>query len=255
MLRILLLCLLLQACSTEKDPVINPCERYVRPVPGFIVQDDLQQQCSNELGITYACDTIGYTSYRFTSLVTYDTYVWEVIGDPNFRRTTKSFELTFSNPLRIRMRLIGKRTPNKACDPSDDGVDTVIKTITVVADTAQDLLFGKYVGYDVSNPGVRVGMEIAHEIPPGYVNKMIVVKYFPDSCLHNDIGLLGSFSSSYNLLFVNNHNASGVFLLGCQQPRGWFMFTPDGVDIVYATRGVSAESAPVQRRFIGKRIK
>lgn len=113
----LIVALALSSCK-DNEPVTNPCDSYKRPLANFWVQSSLQQKCSNELGINLACDTIfRMNEYTFTSDVNYETYLWEVIGNPSFTRTTKSFTITFPDPLTMNMRLIGKRKPYTSCDP------------------------------------------------------------------------------------------------------------------------------------------
>ena len=252
--------IVLHSCK-DKDPDTDPCENYRRPIADFLVQDDLQQQCSNELGIAWSCDTIYKNiQYTFKSILDYDTYLWEVVGNPGFKSTTKSFPLYFPNVAKIQMRLIGKRKPNTTCDPNDDGIDTIIKALTIVESISpsiesppQNLFLGKYIGYDVINPTIEVGMEIVYEKRPGYSNYYTFINYFPDSCRDNKFGL--EISSTYNLIFLNYHNTQGGGTLGCQSPRGWCMFTPTGVDIQYATKDLlTPGSIPIKRRFIGRRI-
>ena len=242
--------IVLHSCK-DKDPDTDPCENYRRPIADFLVQDDLQQQCSNELGFTLSCDTIVKNGqYTFKSALDYDTYLWEVIGNPSFKRTTKSFPLTFPSVNKIQMRLVGKRKPNNTCDPNDDGIDTIIKTISVTDTT---IIYGKFVGYDSANPNEEVGMEIVYEKRPGYVNYYTYINYFPDSCTDNKFGLGISFT--YNLIFLNYHNTQGGGTLSCQSPRGWCIFTPTGVNIQYATKDLlTPGSIPIKRRFIGRRI-
>jgi hypothetical protein len=242
--------IVLHSCK-DKDPDTDPCENYRRPIADFLVQDDLQQQCSNELGFTLSCDTIVKNGqYTFKSALDYDTYLWEVIGNPSFKRTTKSFPLTFPSVNKIQMRLVGKRKPNNTCDPNDDGIDTIIKTISVTDTT---IIYGKFVGYDSANPNEEVGMEIVYEKRPGYVNYYTYINYFPDSCNDSKFGLGISFT--YNLIFLNYHNTQGGGTLSCQSPRGWCIFTPTGVNIQYATKDIlTPGSIPIKRRFIGRRI-
>lgn len=248
----LVIALALSSCK-DNEPITNPCDSYKRPTASFIVQDEAQQKCSFELGIICACDTlISMKEYTFTSEINYETYLWEVIGNPSFTRTNKSFTITFPDPLTINMRLIGKRKTNTTCDPNDDGFDTIIKTIKVLnpSTDSSSIIYGKYVGFDVAYPNVEVGMEIVYEKPPISNTYELVIKYFPDSCPNLLIPAAGS-TGSYNLMFLNNQTR-----FGCQSPRGWFFFTPSGVDIQYTTLDIATPgSMPVKRRFIGKRIK
>jgi hypothetical protein len=241
---------LLTACKEKEPP--NPCEGYKRPNATFWVQDEVQMQYSQAMGFTFGCDTLGRGGqYTFTSELNYESYAWDVIGNPSFTRNTKSFTLTFPEPLKIQMRLVGKRKPNTTCDPSDDGIDTIIKTITVIQTSdSTGLMFGKFVGYDSNSPNVEVGFEIVYKRPLGYTNYMPVIMYFPDSCskgiLLNGSGVKGG----YNLLHLDRK-----YQFGCQSPEGWFVFTPATVEIQYTTRNIPDDNAIItKRRFVGRRI-
>jgi hypothetical protein len=241
----------LSSCN-KNDAPINPCENYQKPNPTFWVQDEVQKQFSQARGFTFGCDTIGRGGqYTFTSELNYESYTWDVIGNPSFIRNTKSFTLTFPEPIIIQMRLVGKRKPNAKCDPNDDGIDTIIKTITVLkVNDSIGLMYGKFIGYDSTNPNLEVGLEIVYERPAGYSNFMPVIKYFPDSCkdkiLLNGSGITGG----YNLLHLDRK-----YQFGCQSPEGWFVFTPNGVEIQYTTRNIPDVSAIItKRKFVGRRI-
>lgn len=251
---------IINACK-EKNLDSNSCEGYKAPSPDFFVQDELQKQCSNELGIIFDCDTFYKNNdITFTSALDYESYAWDIINDPNFKCTTKSFKLFFEGVAPVKLRLIGKRKPNTLCDPSDDGIDTIVKSLTILPNISSDissrpenLVYGRYLGFDLSNPNIEVGMEIVYEKRPGFSNYYTYINYFPDSCSDKKFGL--GISSTYNLIFLNYHNSQGGGTLSCQSPRGWAMFTPTGVDIQYATWDIANPSSkPIKRRFIGKRI-
>lgn len=239
---------LIYSCK-EKDPP-NPCEGYKKPNPTFWVQDETQQLYSKTMGFTFGYDTLGKGGlYTFTSELNYDSYSWDVIGNPSFTRNTKSFTLTFPDPLIIQMRLVGKRKPNTTCDPTDDGIDTIIKTITVIqTNDSTGLIFGKFVGYDSNNPNVEVGFETVYERPLG-MSYDYVIKNFPDSC-SKLLTLSSTSRGSYNLIYIDNK-----YRFGCQSPEGWFLFTPSGVDIQYTTRNIPDVNAIItKRRFVGRRV-
>lgn len=239
---------LLTACKEKEPP--NPCEGYKRPNATFWVQDEVQMQYSQAMGFTFGCDTlVRGGQYTFTSELNYESYAWDVIGNPSFTRNTKSFTLTFPEPLKIQMRLVGKRKPNTTCDPTDDGIDTIIKTITVIQPLDSiGLVFGKFVGYDSNNPNEEVGFETAYERVLG-MSYDYVIKYFPDSC-SKLLTLTATSRGSYNLLYIDNK-----YRFGCQSPEGWFVFTPAGVEIQYTTRNIPDDNAIITKRiFVGRRI-
>lgn len=257
----------LSACK-EKDPR-NPCEGYMKPIANFLVQNETQMEYGRQTGITLTCDTLTQgPEHYFTSILDYDVYKWEILDNPNFLETTKSFKLRFDKSWNLTVRLIGSRKPNTTCDPTDDGVDTIIRKIVVVkngiANNGQDtigspLWFGKYVGYDSKDPNTLVGMEVAYEKPSWSNSKLIVIKHFPDSCTH----LLQMFNKTspnmgyggYNITFIQMHNNTGGGTIGCQSPNAWFLYNHEGIDIQYTTKDLINNGPEIKRRFTGKRIK
>ncbi|MCX6185680.1 MAG: hypothetical protein NTU43_01625 [Bacteroidetes bacterium] len=136
--------LLINACN--KDEKKNPCAGYIRPQAGFTIQDDARITYGKETGIVLSTDTVySQSDIMFTSLLDYDTYQWRVVGDPDFVKTTKSFKLIFKANFSIDMQLIGKRKPNTTCDPDDDGIDTIVRSIVVLnSDSSLGQILGKY---------------------------------------------------------------------------------------------------------------
>jgi hypothetical protein len=240
----------------------------MKPIANFLVQNETQMEYSKQTGITLSCDTlIQGPEHYFTSLLDYEEYKWEILDNPSFLQTTKSFKLRFNKSWNLTLRLIGKRKPNNTCEPTDDGVDTIIRNIIIIdkgtVNNGQDtvsspLLYGKFVGYDSQNPNTLVGMEVAYEKPSWSNTKHTVIKHFPDSCTH----LLQMFNTTspnmgyggYNIAFVQMHNNSGGGTIVCQSPNAWFLYSQDGIDIQYTTKDLINNGPEIKRRFIGKRI-
>lgn len=79
------------------------------------------------------------------------SYEWQV-GSNSITQTTKDFGLYFSDTIgTIPVRLIVHAKPNKICFPNDDGVDTLVKYLTI-RNVIPDPLTGKYYGYNTNDP-------------------------------------------------------------------------------------------------------
>jgi hypothetical protein len=79
------------------------------------------------------------------------SYEWQV-GSNSIIQTTKDFGLYFSDTIgTIPVRLIVHAKPNKICFPNDDGVDTLVKYLTI-RNVIPDPLTGKYYGYNTNDP-------------------------------------------------------------------------------------------------------
>ena len=79
------------------------------------------------------------------------SYEWQV-GSNTITQTSKDFGLYFSDTIgTISVRLIVHAKPNKTCFPDDDGIDTVVKYLTI-RNVIPDPLTGKYSGYNTNDP-------------------------------------------------------------------------------------------------------
>lgn len=252
---IITLILFLSNCNPKEEIAPeNPCDSVNVSNFDFTVEDDLMKKYNYE-GHQFTSDSIYRNNETyFTSKYNYTTYEWRIIGDPNWKKTTKSFSIRFANPGLVNMMLIGKRTPNTLCLPNDDGIDTITKELTVL-DSA--IIYGKYYGYEVSNPTKPYTFEVRYSKLPISSSKLGYIIYFPDSC--KDFILLGSgvcATSSGNLIQLTFINPQGGGCLLCKRPNGWAVFNSDGVDIKYKILKDSSDiKTAYEQHFIGKRIK
>jgi hypothetical protein len=139
-----LLCLLLAACSkpsNEETPKPDPCK--VEEAQPLKAAFKIEESVGDSLVIT---DTVmRYSGVRFTALGKYDSVKWKIGGDVRLFRTLSVY-LEFDYPETVKITLIGYRKPNKACFPTDDGVDTVSRNL-VVLPFYQSKIKGVYRGY------------------------------------------------------------------------------------------------------------
>ncbi|MFY7787891.1 MAG: hypothetical protein ACOVQA_08465, partial [Thermoflexibacteraceae bacterium] len=90
-----------------------------------------------------------YSAVRFTAIGKYDSVKWKIGTDARWFRTL-SVALEFDDPETIKVTLIGYRKPNKACFPTDDGVDTVSRNLVILSyDKYESRIKGIYRGYVV----------------------------------------------------------------------------------------------------------
>lgn len=96
---------------------------------------------------TYSCQSL-----KFTANEELEAYFWQIGADTTIHRS-RTFNLDMgcaTGP--VTVRLIGKRRPDTSCNPSDDGIDTVTKTIFLVNKWSDLPIFGRYEGYFENNP-------------------------------------------------------------------------------------------------------
>lgn len=127
-------------------------------------------------------DTVLIGNYiLFTANQELESYDWQV-GLDTLHRYTKSFDLYFRSAVgTINVTLIGKRKPNHFCFPHDDGVDTVVKQLTVVSQN-QTKLYGKYTGYLTIQPKdtftIQIKVNDTGKLDPNFP----VLVNLPDNC-------------------------------------------------------------------------
>jgi hypothetical protein len=88
-----------------------------------------------------------------------ESYEWRVGAEQKIR-TDKKFNIYFYEAYgTISITLIVKAKPNLICHPNDDGIDTITKTITITTER-KPYLWGKYSGYNLSDPSTIFTIEI-----------------------------------------------------------------------------------------------
>jgi len=112
---------------------------------------------------------------RFSAVGKYDSIKWKVGLDPR-EFTEKEFSLRFMEKGSVQIRMIGFRAPNLECFPSDDGVDTVLKQLTIVPKDAS-LVIGEFDGYFLSEPDIPFTMKIVRS------NNTTWTPEFPRGCI------------------------------------------------------------------------
>jgi len=150
----------------------------------------------NPANFQYQTDVYVYFSANIKNAISYE---WQV-GANSITQSTKDFGLYFSDTIgTIPVRLIVHAKPNLICFPNDDGVDTVVKYLTI-RNVVPDPLTGKYSGYNTNDPTHVFTIEIdttriATTFSPYGYHIGLGIKNLPDGN-HNWFFVRGDFGST-----------------------------------------------------------
>ncbi len=131
----MLLAMAASGCDRCDDPTNPECRNYDPCLVQGAVSAEFEM-FENGFGWPEQLPVVGQINSCNTLVLTasqdLDSYEWLIGLEPTprlGRTVTVTFECTPFN--RIAIRLIVKGQPNLACDPNDDGIDTVIKYVAV----------------------------------------------------------------------------------------------------------------------------
>ncbi len=130
------------------DPKPDPCAALVaRPLSISFIErfgTPTPDTANSGQDITFEAAGRYYTSWR-----------WKIGTDPR-EQTGQRVSLYFRPTEfgRLTVQLIGTRAPNTACDPKDDGIDTVQRTLVLMpyAAIARAPILGRFHGYNLDAP-------------------------------------------------------------------------------------------------------
>ena len=187
----------MMGCQGCKEPVmVDPCEGVTEVTADFKMEysmgiDDYIQW--------YEVDTICEVDMvRFSAVGKYDSIKWKVGLDPR-EFTEKEFSLRFMEKGSVQIRMIGFRAPNLECFPTDDGIDTIFKQLTIVP-REESLILGEFDGYFQSEPDTPFTMKIVR------LYNSIWTPEFPKGCIKNPY-FEGAFKwCTYRRFFNNDGN-------------------------------------------------
>ena len=180
-----------------------------------------------------------------------EAYEWH-IGSEVQPRTGKRVTVTFNdrNYGPISIRLVGRKTPDPACHPTDDGIDTVERVVYVVS---QELLplWGKFRGELDDLPGETFTVEVMPKISrqPPVGDLVHVVRNFPQGCAYQETTVTG------RAFRLSGRNGSSE----CLNAVGWGLLSDDGDTLrigVRAYRETTAQNPDGKeyyRQFVGLR--
>ncbi|MBS1554012.1 MAG: hypothetical protein JSU09_03715 [Bacteroidetes bacterium] len=243
---------LLEGCGDEPKP--NPC-RGIAPLDAdFTIKQPISFAIANgRYDTLLATDTVLMGStVQFEAKHDSMTYEWK-IGEDDRTWNTKKVTLAFRDFYgSVRIRLIGRWSPNVQCFPKDDGVDTVYRTLTVLQDK-DNPVFGEYEGYNLSK-----------------VSDIFRIKLSPTFPIYPWEGVLtninkgcdgaGGPNGEYGWVAYRRYffgwGDSTPFGGNCLAPKGALEVSGDGknVRVNFSTITSTTNSKRVKDAFIGKRI-
>lgn len=257
--------LITAACCKDKcsDPANPDCGNYdacygKKPVSAaFKIQEILQRPSLPEgWGETFDTDTVTTYAVQFTALEEGAEYEWrigsEVLKGKSITKT--NFPINGTYPI----TLIVKKAPNKACFPSDDGRDTVIRNMYMANWFIQSPLFGRFKG-TVTNPNDTLTVHLKTEKAN---NGGIISEYFVPfnwGCKNNDCDFAGRGSVDHT--FKKMYYAHGSVNNNCKSPIGLFELRGKNNDTLiinyteFRVYGSFDFNDRVTRKFVGVRQK
>jgi hypothetical protein len=191
-----------------------------------------------------------------------DSYEWTIGSDPK-KRTEKKFTLFFDNlgvisenPLPIKLKI--KKAPNTQCFPNDNGVDSITHRIYLIPIDKWPV-YGKYTGFDDTDPNGRFTIEIYRDSKTGE----IFISNLPNACNPNNPGVRLAYPTSFEFVLTDFPAPLNYFpplTINCffrQYDKKIGYLTPGRKDIVIDyefTEGGVDETQKKHRIFKGKRI-
>jgi len=200
-----------------------------------------------------------------------ESYEWQV-GNNSIKQTVKDFGLYFSDTIGpIPVQLIVHAKPNLKCFPNDDGVDTIVKYLSIKHKTPHPLI-GKYYGYNTNDPTHYFTVEIDTTTKCSLITlpqcqNGLCIRNLPEG--KNEWVGLSRELGSQSYCFTGASDESQPY------PKDFVLYNEDHYNFKKCTRGIYNRqtkeividyfSAPVidkfhlgtpfpERRFIGKRI-
>lgn len=245
---------LIQLSGCGGDPEPDPCLDKSPVEAKFIVGELLPLFEGKKSDTVVVSDTVlTNNSIVFEATEEYESYEWKIGDDPRVFNT-KRIKLLFPSPVsQLAVKLTVKRTPLKNCFPDDDGIDTKIKFVTIIAKKVNPI-FGQYEGGNESNPNDIFKIEVTHDTFYDQINILNINKNcYP---IDESIGLRGlSTAMGYKKLYF----FSGFYYKLCNDPQGWLTVDKSGknVEVLYSTGNGSTTQTATKRineKFKGKRL-
>ena len=223
----------------------------------------------NPINFDYSNYVYVYFSANIKNAISYE---WQV-GNNSITQTVKDFALYFDDTIgTIQVKLIVHAKPNLKCFPNDDGIDTIIKSLTL-KNSKTILLAGKYYGYNTDDPTHKFTIEIDtvtsyNPIAIPWNTCALSIRNLPEG-KQKWLGIvrsIGSYSYCFNAVVDEDYHP---------YPANYLLYNEDHTVFEKCTRGIYNRvtreiiidyfSAPVidnlnlgtpfsQRRFIGKLI-
>jgi hypothetical protein len=242
---------LLQGCGDEPKP--NPCTGIRQLDADFTIKQSITFVTSNigEYDTLLASDTVlTYDKVEFEAKHDSITYEWK-IGEDDRTWNTRKVSLVFKDFYgTVKIRLIGRWTPNLQCFPKDDGADTVYHTLTVLPNS-DNPVFGEFEGYNLSNPLDIFRIKMS-SIPSSGVLTNINKGCDGSGGTNGESGQI-----TYRRYFFSGPYNSIPFGGNCLEPEGVMVVSGDGknVRVNFSTiKSLDQRKVRTKDVFIGKRV-
>ncbi|MCU0441733.1 MAG: hypothetical protein MUE96_04990 [Bacteroidia bacterium] len=190
----LFLLLTLNSCKDEcQDPRNPDCENYnpcidAKPTSAaFTIKeatylDIIEPRLADFLINTDSC--YGSSIYFEAIQADADSFIWQIGTEPE-PRYGKQVNVVFPDNLRgtnFNIRLIVKRKPNTRCFPTDDGIDTVIRSFYFVRFNEPLSWEGTYYGSDDDKPDSMYTIVLGHSYDAADQEDILKVYGVPRGC-------------------------------------------------------------------------
>jgi hypothetical protein len=204
----------------------------------------------------WVVDTVLANNYvGFRAKGDYESYEWQVGKDP-FIRTTKQFALFFEQAEgKIDVRLIARKKRDLLCDPQDDGIDTIRKSVVVLPREAF-LMVGEYEGVVEDAPNNKFTISIKKDPFADLDNESLYqISNINQGCIIDVSSPLGRMSTQagYRAFFFTSR---GSYVGQCESPGGFASLGRDNKTITvdfWITPLLPLDGPSFRKKFVGKR--
>jgi len=213
--------LALAACEKEIAPS-NPCETQQATSAAFTIKEATYTQIIEPRLADFLMDTdtVYFRSVYFEATqADADSFIWQIGTEPE-PRYGKQVNVVFPDVLRgttFTIRLIVKRNkPNTLCFPSDNGIDTMIRTFYFLRYNEELSWEGTYYGSDDDKPDSMYTIVLGHSYDIAEEEDIIKAFGVPRGC--NDT--MNRWIHSSRITYKNvgfsqvGFNCSGKTILG-----------------------------------------
>jgi hypothetical protein len=204
MIAILTAFCLFDNCSETPPESSDPCAGKQPVTAEFEIYEQLSYD-----SIFVADTTMKGNVVYFIAKSNYYEYEWK-IGTMDSVFTSKAVALRFIEPYnKIEVRLIVRSMPDTLCFPDDDGIDTLIKYLTVVPWQGGSALIGRYKGINLDSPLDTFVVEIGYQ--EVYENDKLIAYFYyvnniPNGCISKVKEILypdGNIKVGYRSIHIN----------------------------------------------------
>lgn len=169
----------LDGCVDEPQKP-NPC-KDIGPISAkFTIVESFQGGYPKGWRV-YDSDTIGSQYVTFTALEEGATYEWTIGSETITKRSFSRYGFPVGQNVSVSLKVM--KEPNKACFPSDDGIDFLERKFYVNNNCIRSPLDGQFEGSYIDEPGTKFTISIDFcYLPQGYNRDFIRITNLPPNC-------------------------------------------------------------------------